>query len=146
MRRLWIGLFIVRLAGGGRSCFRLRNCIYLSFYVCMCLLPLYLKNGATFHHENANRTSCVQYLNAYRFSKNFDSRWPKYGGHLEKPKSSSNFLNIGPILSVFFSRMLRISRGTFLVSRIFEILRDLTAKRDRARSRLRNRLEMVKLL
>ena len=67
------------------------------------------------------------------------------GSHLEKPLNSSNFLNNGPIRSVF-STWLRISRGTILVSQICEISWDLAEKRDCARSRFHVKSKNVKVL
>ena len=80
-------------------------CVIVSIvclYVFMCLLPLYLKNGTIFHHDITHEISVVQYLNTYRFWKNSDSRCPNPGYHLKEPLNSSNFLNNGPIRSVFF--------------------------------------------
>ena len=76
--------------------------MYLCIYLSICLSSLYLKNGTIFCHDIAHGTCLGQYLKAYRFKKISDSRWPNNGCHLDKPLNSSNFLNNGPILSVFF--------------------------------------------
>ena len=118
-----LGRRAIRAFPQGMQSLLLYVCIYLSIYVCLCLLPLYLKNGTIFHQDIAHGISLVQYLNAYRFWENSDSRWLSNGRHLEKPLNSSNFLNNGPIHSVFFDMVQNFKGNKMAISDLQNLAR-----------------------